>query len=215
MPQLDFNKTMQLLKKYRIPHTASVLCKKPADAVKAAEKFGFPVVLKISSVDILHKSDINAVKVNLETKEDVKKSFNDIMKSVKKKMPKARIQGIIVQKQKKGKHIIVGVKKDIQFGPAIMFGLGGLFVEIFKDVSFRIAPVEKETAKEMIEETRSYPILKGIRGEKGVDVNSLIDIIVKTSKMVIKEKKIAELDFNPIIVDEKTAEVVDARIILE
>ena len=111
MPQLDFNKTMQLLKKYRIPHTASVLCKKPADAVKAAEKFGFPVVLKISSVDILHKSDINAVKVNLETKEDVKKSFNDIMKSVKKKMPKARIQGIIVQKQKKGKHIIVGVKK--------------------------------------------------------------------------------------------------------
>ena len=154
MPQLDFNKTMQLLKKYRIPHCSSVLCKKPAEAVKSAEKMGFPVVLKISSVDIIHKSDINAVKVDLETKEEVEKAFNDIMKSVKKKMPKAKLQGIIVQKQKTGKHIIVGVKNDPQFGPALMFGLGGLFVEIFKDGILK----EKKVPQPMLENTEYHLI---------------------------------------------------------
>jgi acetyl-CoA synthetase (ADP-forming) len=215
MQQLDFNKTLNLLKKYKIPHCNSVLCKKPDEAVKTAKKLGFPVVLKVSSVDIIHKSDIGAVKTNISNEAEVEKAFEDILKKVKKKKPKAKVQGILVQKEKAGKKIIIGVKKDSQFGHVIMFGLGGIFVEVFKDVSFRIAPIEKETAEEMINEIKSYPILKGIRGEKAVKIPALIDILVKTSKMVMKEEKISELDFNPIIVDEKTAEIIDARIIQE
>ena len=210
---LDFTKTNTLLKKYKIPSCESVLCKKPDEAIKTAKKFGFPVVLKISSPDIIHKSDIGAVITNIKSNEELEKSFDKILKNTKKK--KAKIQGIIIQKQKIGKEIIIGVKKDPQFGYIIMFGLGGIFVEVFKDVSFRISPIDKEDAKQMIEEIKSYKILKGIRGEKSVNINGLIEILVKTSKMIEKEKKITELDFNPVIVNQKTAEVVDARIIQE
>ena len=211
--QLDFDKTTELLKKYKIPLSKSILCKKLDEALKYSKKIGFPVVLKISSTEIIHKSDIGAVKTNINNEAELEKAYEEIEKNVKKK--KAKIEGIILQKQITGKEIIIGGKKDPQFGPVIMFGLGGIFVEIFKDVSFRITPIDKESAKQMIEEIESYQILKGARGEKSVKIDSLIDIIVKISNMVMKEDKIIELDFNPVIVNQKTAEIVDVRIITE
>lgn len=209
--QLNFNKTEHLLKKYKIPYCESVLCKKTEDALKAIKKIRYPAVLKISSKNIIHKSDVGGVITNIKNEKELKKSFESLLKKFEKK--KIKINGIILQKQKTGKEIIVGMKKDKQFGPVIMFGMGGIFVEVFKDVSFRIAPIDKKEARKMIEETKSYEILKGIRGKKSVNINALTDILEKLSKMIMKETKILELDFNPIIVNQKTAEVVDARII--
>jgi acetyl-CoA synthetase (ADP-forming) len=210
--QLDFNKTRELLKKYRIPYSA-VLCKKADDAVNEAKKLGFPVVLKISSMDIIHKTEVAGVRLGINNEEELKLAYEEMLKDVKRKKPKAKVQGIIIQKQKTGKELIIGAKRDSQFGPVVMFGVGGIFVELIKDVSFRIAPIDKETAKEMIEEIKLYPLLKGVRGEKPVCMNDLIDMLVQTSKLIVNEEKITEVDFNPVFADHRTAEAVDARII--
>jgi acetyl-CoA synthetase (ADP-forming) len=211
--QLDFDSTRKLLEKYKIPLVNSLLAKTKEESIKLSKKIGFPLVLKISSPEIIHKSDIGGVKAGIENKEELEKAYDEIINNVSKK--KAKIDGIIVQKMEEGKEIIVGMKNDPQFGATIMFGLGGVFVEVLKDVSFRITPVDKKEALKMIKEIKSYKILEGIRGEKGVNIDALVNIITKTSDMVIKNKKIIELDFNPIIVDEKKATVVDARIIVE
>ena len=211
--QLNFENTKKISEKYKLPLVSSILVKKPEQLSKSAKKIGFPLVLKISSSDIIHKSDVGGVKVGIETEEELIEAYNDIIKNIKKK--KIKIDGILMQKKEEGKEVIVGVKKDPQFGPVIMFGLGGVFVEVLKDVSFRITPVDKKEALAMIKEIKGYKILEGIRGGKAVNIDSLVNIIVKISDMVLKNKKITELDFNPIIADEKKAVIVDARIIIE
>jgi acetyl-CoA synthetase (ADP-forming) len=213
--QLDFNSTKKLLAKYKIPLVSSLLAKTSEEAVKLSKKIGFPLVLKISSSDIIHKSDIGGVKVGIENEEELVKGYDDIIKTVKKKKPKAKIEGIVMQKMEQGIEIIVGMKRDPQFGATILFGLGGILVEVLQDVSFRIAPVDKEQALNMIKEIKGYKILEGVRGQKPVDIDALVNIITKTSEMVLKNKKIIELDFNPIIVGGKKAAIVDARIIVE
>jgi acyl-CoA synthetase (NDP forming) len=201
---------------YGIPIAKSELATSEDEAVGYAEKIGFPVVLKIVSPDIIHKSDVGGVRVNLKDAEEVHGAYIDILANVKKHAGKARIIGILVQEMAPpSTEVIVGSTKDPQFGPTIMFGLGGILVEILKDVTFRIAPITREEAQEMIIEVKAYPILKGYRGAPPADTSAIADILLATSKLVTEHEQIEELDLNPVIVYQRGAITVDARIILE
>ena len=204
-----------LLKIYGIPIVETKLVKSAKDAGKIAEEFGYPVVLKISSVDILHKSDARGVKTFLNNKLEVGRAYKEIMKNAKIYNSNARIDGVVVQKHvKRGVEIIVGGVKDEIFGPTVMFGLGGVWIELMKDVSFRLAPVNKKTAKDMIKEIRGYPILGKFRGSEGVDINGIAEIIVKISELMANYE-IREIDVNPIFARSDSVIAVDARIVLE
>ncbi len=202
--------------KHDIPITKFILAKNEAEAVKFAEKIGYPVVLKIVSPDVIHKSDVGGVMINLKNAKDVRKSYKQILKNVKKHKAKAKIVGIMVQEMAPpSTEVIVGATKDPQFGPAIMFGLGGIFVEVLKDVTFRIAPITEDEAREMITEVKAYPLLKGYRNMPIADIKAIVKILLSTSRLVTEHGEIKELDLNPIMVYEKGAKTVDARIILE
>lgn len=202
--------------KYGIPVTKSMVAHTSDEAVDSAEKLGYPVVLKIVSPDVIHKSDVGGVKVGIQNPEDVGRSYVEILESVKKKVVGAKIAGVLVQEMvPPTTEVIVGAIKDPQFGPAVMFGLGGVFVELLKDVTFRIAPVTLAEALEMITEVKAYPLLRGYRNTPPVDVDAIAGIIVSTSTAVMENPQIKELDLNPVMVYEKGAKVVDARIILE
>jgi acetyl-CoA synthetase (ADP-forming) len=201
---------------YNIPVTKFELAKTEAEAVKDADEIGYPVVLKIVSPDIIHKSDVGGVAVNLKDAKDVQNAYNQILKNVKKHSAKARIIGMLVQEMAPpSTEVIVGAIKDPQFGPAVMFGLGGIFVEVLKDVTFRVAPITKDEAHEMIGEVKAYPLLKGYRNTPPADIGAIAEILLNTSKLIMDHQEIKELDLNPIIVYEKGAKTVDARIILE
>ncbi len=201
---------------YGIPVTKFRVAKNAEEAVRFAEEMGYPVVLKIVSPDIIHKFDVGGVILNLKSPEEVKDSYKRIMMKVKKHKPDAKILGVLVQEMiPASTEIIVGAMKDPQFGPALMFGLGGIFVELLKDVSFRIAPITKLDAEEMIAEVKGYPILRGYRGQPPVDINAIVDILLNTSRLMMDHPEIKELDLNPILVYEKGAKTVDARIVLE
>jgi len=201
---------------YGIPVTDFKVAKNEAEAVKFAEKIGYPVVLKIVSPDIIHKSDVGGVVVNLRNARDVRKAYKQISKNVRKHKAKAKIVGMLVQEMApESTEVIVGATKDPQFGPTLMFGLGGVFVEILKDVTFRIAPVTEDEAREMITEVKAYPLLKGYRNMPLADIEAIVKILLNTSRLVMEHQEIKELDLNPIIVYEKGAKTVDARIILE
>jgi acyl-CoA synthetase (NDP forming) len=201
---------------YGIPVTEFKLAKNIEEAVRFAENLGFPVVLKIVSPDIIHKSDVGGVAVGLKDDESVKGAFAQILKNVKKHDARARIVGVLVQEMAPpSTEVIVGAIKDPQFGPALMFGLGGIFVEVLKDVTFRIAPITEDEAREMISEVRAYPLLKGYRNTPPADVEAIVKILLNTSRLIMEHQEIKELDLNPIMVYEKGAKTVDARIILE
>lgn len=201
---------------YGIPVTKFEVASSEDEAVKFAEEIGYPIVLKIVSPDVIHKFDVGGVILNLKSAEEVRKAYNQIIENVRKHKPNARILGVTVQEMAPpSTEVIVGAIKDAQFGPTLMFGLGGIFVEVLKDVTFRIAPITEEEAKEMISEIKAYPILKGYRGNPPADIDSIAKILVNTSKLVIDHQEIKELDLNPIIVYESGAKTVDARIILE
>ncbi|MBI2129616.1 acetate--CoA ligase family protein [Candidatus Woesearchaeota archaeon] len=214
MKNLSFIETKKILKKYKMPYPPSELAKSELEARKIADKIGYPVVLKIDSPDIVHKSDVGGVIADIKSGEDAAAAYLKIIKNAGK-IKNARINGIIVQKMERGTAVIVGMKRDAQFGPALMFGLGGIFVEIMKDVSFRIAPIDKNEALEMIKEVKGYEILKGARGSEKANIDAIADIILKLSKLAIKEKNIMEIDFNPVIVNKKTAKIVDARMMIK
>lgn len=201
---------------YGIPVTKFMIAKTAEEAVKFAEKIGYPVVMKIVSPDVIHKFDVGGVMVNLKTSKEVESTFRRILDNVQKHLPQARILGITVQEMApESTEVIVGAIKDPQFGQTLMFGLGGIFVEILKDVTFRIAPVTEQEAKEMITEVKAYPLLQGYRGQPPADINAILQIILSTSKLVMEHPEIKELDLNPIMVYQKGAKTVDARIILE
>lgn len=205
-----------IMRLYKIPVTKFKIAETEEAVVKAAEYIGFPVVLKVLSPDIIHKSDVGGVLINLETAEAVREGFQTIMVNVKKHKPKAKITGIFVQEFAPiGIEVIIGSFKDPQFGPALMFGLGGIFVEVLKDVSFRVAPITEYDAQEMIGEIKGYPILTGIRGQEPSDIDALIQILLQVSKLVMDHPEISQLDLNPIFSYSKGAKCVDARIILE
>jgi len=201
---------------YGIPVTRFKVAGTPEEAVKFADGIGYPVVLKIVSPDIIHKFDVGGVVLNLKSPSEVKEAYESILKNVKKHKPDAKILGVLVQEMAPSStEVIVGATKDPQFGPALMFGLGGIFVEVLKDVTFRIAPITEQEAREMITEVKAYPILKGYRGQPPADIDAIVNILVNTSKLVMDHQEIKELDLNPIMVYEKGAKIVDARIILE
>ncbi|MCK4313414.1 acetate--CoA ligase family protein [Candidatus Bathyarchaeota archaeon] len=203
-------------KDYEIPITDFKVAKNKAEGVKFAEKIGYPVVLKIVSPNIIHKSDVGGVIINVKNAKDFQNAYRQIMDNVKKHKPKAKIVGILVQEMApQSTEVIVGATKDPQFGPALMFGLGGIFVEILKDVAFRIAPITEDEAREMITSVRAYPLLKGYRNMPPADIDAIVRVLLNTSRLVMEHQEIKELDLNPIMVYEKAAKTVDARIILE
>ena len=206
----------ELLKKAGIPVVETKLAQSKKEAISMSKEMGFPVVLKISSPDVVHKSDSGGVKLGLANTTQVGKAYSEIISSVKQAYPEAQIQGVSVQSMAPpGVEVIVGMSKDPQFGPVLMFGLGGVFVEVLKDVSFRIVPVTERDAREMIKEIKGYPILEGYRGQKPASIPALEKLIIKVSQFVEKNPQIKELDLNPIFAYPDKAVAVDARIILE
>jgi acetyl-CoA synthetase (ADP-forming) len=201
---------------YGIPVTKFRVAKNEVEAVKFAEELGYPVVLKIVSPDILHKSDVGGVIVNLKNSRDVRNAYKKILENVRSHKAEAKIVGILVQEMASpSTEVIVGAIKDPQFGPALMFGLGGIFVEVLKDVTFRVAPITEDEAREMIAEVKAYPLLKGYRNLPPADIDAVVKILLNTSRLVMECQEIKELDLNPIMVYEKGAKTVDARLILE
>jgi acyl-CoA synthetase (NDP forming) len=206
----------RILRQAGIPVVETRLAKTQKEAVSLSRKMGFPVVLKISSPEVIHKSDLGGVKLSLNNAAEVKKAYDEILKKVKKQYPEAAVHGVSVQKMvRPGTEVIIGTSKDPQFGPVIMFGLGGIFVELLKDVSFRVIPVKGKDAQEMIEEIKGYPLLKGYRGKEPASITALVEIILKISKFIEQNSQVKELDLNPIFAYRDKAVAVDARIILE
>ncbi len=206
----------QLLKSAGINVVDTRLAKSKTEAVAIAKEIGLPVVMKIASADVVHKSDAGGVKLGLKTAAQVGKAYDDIMKSIKAAFPNAKIEGVSVQSMARpGVEVIIGMSKDAQFGPVLMFGLGGVLVEILKDVAFRIVPLVKRDAKEMIREIKGFPLLQGYRGSEPVDVENLENMLLKVSEFIEKTPEIKELDLNPIFAYKDGAVAVDARVILE
>ena len=205
----------ELLKQSGINVVETKLAASKEEAVSMSKQMGFPVALKITSPDVVHKTDAGGVKLNLEDAEAVGKAYDSIMKSIISQYPNANIQGVAVQKMARpGVEVIIGMSKDPQFGPVIMFGLGGILVEILKDVSFRIVPLEKRDAREMVHEIKGYPVLEGYRGQEAVDIDTLENMILQVSEFVEKNPQISELDLNPVFAYSDGAIAVDARIII-
>jgi acyl-CoA synthetase (NDP forming) len=199
-----------------IPVTRTEVAQTPDQAAELAGAIGYPVVLKIVSEQILHKSDIGGVVLGLTDAASVRAAFGDIVARGQAAAGEAAVQGVSVQPEvPAGTEVIVGLLTDPQFGPVVMVGLGGIFVEVFKDVSLRVAPVDHEMAMGMIKEIKGYPILKGVRGKAGVDLEALASVIVNTSRLMMAEQNVLELDINPVMAYEEGALAVDARALLE
>ena len=212
MAQMGFEDSKLLLKKQGIEMVDSEIAYSDSQAVKIALKLGFPVVLKIDSPDIVHKTDAGCVVVNVNSVSGVHSSYRSMIKKAEKM--KAGINGVLVQKQSEGFEVIIGAKRDPQFGPVVIFGMGGIFVEVLKDVSMRIAPIDRNEAMRMIKETKAHEVLKGVRGKKPADVDSLSSLIAIVSNLMMDHSEVKELDLNPCFVNEKGFFIADARIII-
>ncbi|OQY14968.1 MAG: hypothetical protein B6I32_08315 [Desulfobacterium sp. 4572_20] len=204
-----------LLKEYHISLPEAELANNLDKAVEAGNRLGYPLAMKVVSPEIIHKSDAGGIKLGLNNQEDIKTAFNEIITNAEKVVKKEKILGTLISPMaKKGQECIIGMIRDAQFGPVIMFGLGGIFVEVLKDVSFRVAPLAAEDIDEMVEEIKGYKILTGIRGEKPKDIAAIKNILVRLSEIVIDNPEIKEIDLNPVIVHENGASIVDSRVIL-
>ena len=206
----------ELLASAGINTTKLKIARSREEAISLGKESGFPVVLKIHSPDIIHKSDVGGVKLGLGGEDEVGKAYDEIITSVKQSQPEARIEGIAVQHMARpGTEVIIGMTKDPQFGPVIMFGLGGVLVELLKDVSFRIVPLARRDAREMIREIKGYPLLEGYRGQEPADIAYLEEMILKVSEFVDNNSEVREIDLNPVFAYSDGAVAVDARVILE
>jgi acetate---CoA ligase (ADP-forming) subunit beta len=204
-----------LLKKAGIPVVETRLARSKKEAVSISKELGFPVALKIISPDISHKSDMGGVKLGLANITQVGNAYTEIMSSVSQKMPQARIEGVSVQPMARpGVELIIGMNQDPQFGPVIMFGLGGILVEVLKDVSFRLVPLTRMDAAEMIREIKGFVLLQGFRGQDPVNIPYLEELLVKISDFIEKNPQIKELDLNPLFAYKDSIVAVDARIVL-
>jgi 3-hydroxypropionyl-CoA synthetase (ADP-forming) len=204
-----------ILKSYGVKVPPYALVTSPKQAVKAAKKIGYPLVMKIVSPQILHKTDVGGVKVGIDNDKDVKKTFNDMYKRLSKKKG-VEVKGVLLEKMvPKGVELIVGLQVDPQFGPVIMVGLGGVMTEVFKDVAFRMLPITTADAKSMLDELKGSKILKGFRGSKPIDMDMLAKALVQIGKLGVDNAEyVNSIDFNPVVVYPKSYYVVDAKIIL-
>jgi len=205
----------ELLKEYGIPVPDFKLIKSEDEIARLAKEINFPIVMKIVSPDIIHKTDAEGVKVGVKDEEEARMTYQEIISKAIKYNKKASISGVIAYTMvPQGTEIIIGMMKDPHFGPVIMFGLGGIFVEVLKDISFRILPIEEIDAREMITEIKGYEILKGARGNPPRDIRAIEEVLVKVSKLIMENPEINEIDLNPIFVFENGIQIVDARMIL-
>jgi acetate---CoA ligase (ADP-forming) len=210
--------TKNILSRYDIPVTKEALAKTTKAAIEQARNIGYPVVLKIESPQIIHKSDAGCIKLNISTDEELASAFNEVIINAQKYNPAADIAGVLVQEMvPDGLEVIMGISRDPQFGLTIMFGLGGIFVEVLEDISLRLVPITRRDAEEMIKEIKGYKILQGVRGQPPRDIDALVDTLLKVSRLAQDmEDKISEMDLNPIIVfgTGKGIKVVDSLMIL-
>jgi len=201
-----------LLKEIGIPIPEQELAITKEETIAVAKKIGFPVVLKLMAEDIVHKSDTGAVKLNINNEVEIATAYDELMK-----IPSQSKKSISVQKMAKEPitELIIGMTTDAQFGPALMFGIGGILVELLEDVSFRIAPITEYDAREQIHEIKGFPILDGYRGKPKADLDAIVNTLLKISDLVIKHEEINEMDLNPVFIYESGLVCVDARIILK
>ncbi len=203
---------MEILSEYAITVPRSSVVKDLEGARKAAAAMGYPVVLKVVSRDILHKSEAGGVAVDLGDGAELEDAWNEMRSCLKERAPSADIEGFLVEEMvPRGVEVIVGALRDEQFGPAVMFGSGGTAVELFKDVSFRLAPVGREEALEMMRECRGYPLLTGFRGAQPCDVEAVADVITKLSSIMCELDRLKELEINPLVAYPDGVVAVDAR----
>ena len=207
MTTLNLFESLKLAQKYGIKTAAFHLATTEDEAVKSALKTGYPLALKVISSAITHKTEKGGVKIGLSNEEELKNAFREMQALV-------GFEGVLVQPMVFGTEIIIGGKVDDQFGPTILFGLGGIFVEVLKEYSLRICPITRRDAREMIHEIRGYAVLAGARGKQPVNFKEIENALLNTSRLLMKEKQVRELDFNPLMVNEKEAVCVDARIIV-
>ena len=192
-----------------------ILVKSPGEAMEASAEIGFPLVMKTASTEAIHKSEVGGVVLGIQGVQEVEENYNNIMANLKRETPNVQISGILLQKQiPETTHLIVGGLHDEQFGPVVMFGMGGVLVELFKDVSFRIAPVSKVEALEMVREIKAYPALSGYRGSRVLDIEQIVKTVIIISDLITNISTIKEVELNPLLAYEKDVMAVDAKVIL-
>ncbi|NOZ63589.1 MAG: acetyl-CoA synthetase [Caldiserica bacterium] len=207
----------EIFKLYQIPVPETMLIEKEEHLISSGEKLGFPLVMKIVSPQVIHKTDVGGVKVGIKNKEELVSAYKTMVEEVQEKVAGAEIKGVLLQKMAPpgGREVVLGGLKDPTFGPVVMFGLGGIWVEVLKDVSFRVAPINEIEAREMVNDIKGKKILEGVRGEKPVDFVALCKTIANFSRMVYDFPEFKEVDANPVFLYPEAILCVDARIILE
>ena len=207
-----------ILTAYGITIPRSKVAANPDEAAAFCQEIGYPVVMKIASPDILHKSDVGGIIVGVKNDAEAQQAFDTLVQRAKEHVPNARIWGAQIQEMiAGGREVIIGMNRDVQFGPLIMFGLGGIYVEVLKDVVFRVAPMTRQQAQQMVESIRTYRLLAGVRGQAPSDIDAIVDTILRIAQLVTDFPEIAELDINPMFVREKGkgGVAVDMRLILK
>lgn len=212
---LTIEESIKVATAYGISMPKAKMAKNREEAGEIAETIGYPVVMKVVSPEIVHKTDIGGVVLNVNTREEVERNHEAILRKIRMTMPEAKILGVLVQQMVPlGKEVIIGAVRDPQFGPLMMFGLGGIYVNFLRDVSHRLCPLTRSEAKEMIEETKAYTLLRGVRGESPSDIESTIDVILRLSQIMKRFKEIVEMEINPLRVyqEGKGCPALDIRI---
>ncbi|MGQ3685753.1 MAG: acetate--CoA ligase family protein [Candidatus Loosdrechtia sp.] len=207
---------MKVIKAFGIPCVRYALASSAPDAIQMAEQIGYPVVMKIVSPDIIHKTEVGGVKLSVNGSREVEIVYEEIIENARQTNPNAEICGVLIAEMAAPSlEIIIGGIRDLQFGPVVMFGLGGIFVEVLKDISFRIAPVGEHEVFDMIQDVRGAKILQGFRGKETLDIYSLVQTVRHVSDIMIKIEQINEIDLNPVRIYSSGVKTLDARIILE
>ncbi|WP_353095973.1 acetate--CoA ligase family protein [Tissierella praeacuta] len=206
-------KSKNLLKEYGVPVGEYKLAASKEEAIEIAEDFGYPLVMKIVSDQIIHKTEAKGIKLNVQSAEEIGMFYEELIQNGKNYDPNAVIEGVIISKMvPSGIEVIIGALRDQQFGPVVMFGLGGVFVEVFKDVEFRMAPLTKHEAIDLIKDIKAYSMLTGIRGMEPVNIDTLADVLVQIGKLIFENENIMEIDLNPLICYDGKIQALDAVI---
>ena len=212
---LTYEESRAVIRSAGIPLNKMETAKNLNDCIVNAKKIGYPVVLKVVSEDVLHKSDAGGVRVGIGSESELRKSYDEMIKSVKQYYPEAKIEGFSVEEMVKGVELLIGTNTDEQFGKMIALGIGGIFVEIYKDVSFRLIPVKDSDVQEMISEIKGKKMLEGYRGMPSVNLSELTSLVLNISKIIEENPNIKEMDLNPVVATTDGLKAIDVRIILE
>jgi acyl-CoA synthetase (NDP forming) len=212
---LSEHASKELLRAYGVKSSRDELCTSAAHAVRAAGTIGYPVVMKVSSPDLPHKSDLGLVRIGVATAKEVRATYDELLRSARRANRGAAIEGVLVcEMVRDGVEVVVGVSQDDLFGPVVMVGLGGVFVEVLRDVTFRVPPFGRDEAEAMLRELQGFPLLAGVRGAKPADVGALVDVIMKVQRLAVDlSDDVAELDVNPLVVKSRGAVALDALVV--